>query len=182
MDIDIQSDSPTASTAPSARAASINRSIKTKLLRRSGETAVIGGVYSSSKTGKKSGIPFLQSIPIIGALFRTSETSESKKELLVLVTPTIISGVRGNEGGDADSGSGGVGSSAGFSAGGGETGSFGGESTSQNNIGSNAQGSLQAGSSNGEPTAQTRANGGSNAQGEKANQSPTQDNQQNQEE
>ena len=182
MDVDIQSDSPTASTAPSARAASINRSIKTKLLRRSGETAVIGGVYSSSKTGKKSGIPFLQSIPIIGALFRTSESSESKKELLVLVTPTIISGMRGSESGEVESGAGAGASSAGLTAGGGETASFGGQATSQNNIGSNAQGSLQGGASNGEQTNRNQENSSNNAQGEKANQSPEQGNQQNQEE
>jgi hypothetical protein len=137
---------------------------------------VIGGVYTMSKLGKKAGIPYLQSIPIIGALFRSNETSESKKELLVLLTPTIISGVRGSDGGstggEAPPASGNFGGNGNTQAV-----SDDGDLTGGGNAGANSLGSLQS-----QPGTQTsngingQENSGSqNAQGEQESQQ--QDNQ-----
>ena len=89
MELDIQSDSPTPSTG-GATAAKNNRQITTKLNRRSGETAVIGGIYNTERNKTFRGVPFLSSIPIIGALFRNSESTDAKRELMVMVTPTIL--------------------------------------------------------------------------------------------
>ena len=93
MELDIQSDSPTPSTG-GATAAKNNRQITTKLNRRSAETAVIGGIYNTERGKSVRGVPFLSSIPIIGALFRSSESNDSKRELMVMVTPTILTNTK----------------------------------------------------------------------------------------
>jgi hypothetical protein len=89
MKLDIKGDSPALSTS-SAAASKSTRQLTTTLLKRSGETAVIGGLYSSDQTKVQRGIPYLSRLPIIGALFRTNEAKDSKKDLLIMVTPTIV--------------------------------------------------------------------------------------------
>ena len=55
-----------------------------------GETAVIGGLTVTEVTVSKSGIPFLVDLPIIGKIFGFSHRNESRRDLLILVTPHII--------------------------------------------------------------------------------------------
>jgi type II secretory pathway component GspD/PulD (secretin) len=55
-----------------------------------GETVVVGGLTVIEKTKSRSGIPLLMDIPILGALFRNSRDQETKRDLLVLVTPHIV--------------------------------------------------------------------------------------------
>ncbi|HET8656392.1 MAG TPA: secretin N-terminal domain-containing protein [Longimicrobiaceae bacterium] len=62
----------------------------TRLMVRDGETAVIGGLTDTEITNSRSGIPFLMDLPVIGRLFRTDKKSESKRDLLIMVTPHII--------------------------------------------------------------------------------------------
>jgi len=64
--------------------------IKTETLVKDGQTLVLGGIYVISDSNRQSRVPYLHKIPIIGALFRNDEISESRKELLIFVTPTII--------------------------------------------------------------------------------------------
>jgi type II secretory pathway component GspD/PulD (secretin) len=88
MKLEIKGDSPSKTTG--GRAKKETRSLKTTLLKQSGETAVIGGLYESRVSKLVTGVPFLSQIPLIGALFRSTETSNGKKDLLIMVTPTII--------------------------------------------------------------------------------------------
>jgi len=90
MRLKVTSKNPRPSQAARAEASSTDREVETTLIRSSGETAAIGGLYTTSKIEKFTGIPFLSSIPIIGALFRSSDKSESRRELVVLITPTIV--------------------------------------------------------------------------------------------
>src|SRR5438552_2674586 len=55
-----------------------------------GETAVIGGLTVTSVNVVKTGIPFLVDLPIIGKLFGFSSQTETRRDLLILVTPHII--------------------------------------------------------------------------------------------
>jgi type IV pilus assembly protein PilQ len=55
------------------------------------ETAVIGGLTVTQVTATKSGIPFLVDLPIIGKAFGFSTRREQRRDLLILVTPTITS-------------------------------------------------------------------------------------------
>jgi type IV pilus assembly protein PilQ len=61
-----------------------------QLLVADGETAVIGGLTQTSVIRNRSGIPFLSELPLIGKLFSQTDTSEEKRDLLVLITPHII--------------------------------------------------------------------------------------------
>lgn len=89
MKLEIKGDSPIENTT-TQQVSKNTRNLTTTLLKQSGETAVIGGLYDSNTSKTVNGVPFLSSIPLIGALFRTTETINSKKDLLIMVTPTIV--------------------------------------------------------------------------------------------
>ncbi len=61
-----------------------------QLLVNDGETAVIGGLTVTEVTNSRSGIPLLSGLPIIGKLFAFSKTEETRRDLIILVTPRII--------------------------------------------------------------------------------------------
>ncbi|MEW6324068.1 MAG: type IV pilus secretin PilQ [Nitrospirota bacterium] len=63
---------------------------KTNILIKDGETAVLGGIYVSTKADTVSGVPFLYKIPIIGWLFKQTSKSDATTELLVFLTPKIL--------------------------------------------------------------------------------------------
>ncbi|HYJ34367.1 MAG TPA: type IV pilus secretin PilQ [Candidatus Binatia bacterium] len=62
----------------------------TRVMVNDGETAVIGGLIRSNESSTKRGIPILMDIPLIGNLFRSSSTTNAKRELLIFVTPKIL--------------------------------------------------------------------------------------------
>ena len=66
------------------------KSAKTVLSVLESQMIVIGGLIEDSKTVLKSGVPLLSRIPILGALFGTQRSITSKKELILLLTPHII--------------------------------------------------------------------------------------------
>ncbi len=72
------------------------RSLDTRMARRSGETAVIGGIYDTNSTERHYSVPFFSSIPIIGALFRSTQTSNHITELLIMITPKILKSPEGS--------------------------------------------------------------------------------------
>ncbi len=63
---------------------------QTRLLLNDGETMVIGGLTLSEVNRNESGIPLLMDIPVLGALFRTTNDQERKQDLIILVTPHIV--------------------------------------------------------------------------------------------
>lgn len=63
---------------------------------RAGETMVIGGLMQTTQNHDVSGIPVLKDLPLIGGLFRHVSDSETRSELVVFLTPTIISGQPGH--------------------------------------------------------------------------------------
>lgn len=66
------------------------QSAETNVLVNNGETVVIAGLTSNEQMQIESGIPILKSIPIIGNLFKRSQKSVEKKDLVIFVTPHII--------------------------------------------------------------------------------------------
>jgi type IV pilus assembly protein PilQ len=71
----------------------INKSeVESKVVISDGDTIVIGGVMMSDEEKSVSGWPFLQKIPILGWLFKTEDISNTKKQLLIFVTPKILKG------------------------------------------------------------------------------------------
>lgn len=57
---------------------------------QSGETLLLGGFQSSSQVEEKNQTPLLAEIPVVGHLFKNRTTSTVKRELLFIITPTII--------------------------------------------------------------------------------------------
>lgn len=66
------------------------RHLDTFMSRRSGETAVIGGIYDTKRQKSTTGIPILSDLPIVGALFRSTRTVDQQTELLIMITPTLV--------------------------------------------------------------------------------------------
>jgi type IV pilus assembly protein PilQ len=66
------------------------RTATTEVLVKSGNTTVLGGIYAT-RTGRSiNRLPFLSSIPLIGALFQNYDKQLSRTELLIFVTPRIV--------------------------------------------------------------------------------------------
>ncbi|MGV3708809.1 MAG: AMIN domain-containing protein [Gemmatimonas sp.] len=63
---------------------------QSQVLVADGEAAVIGGLTVTEKNKFRSGIPFLMNLPYIGRIFSQNSTTETKRDLLILVTPHIL--------------------------------------------------------------------------------------------
>jgi general secretion pathway protein D len=66
------------------------RNIESNVLVDDGQIIVLGGLIEDSYSDGSSGVPFLSSIPIIGALFRSDSKSRTKTNLLVFIRPYIL--------------------------------------------------------------------------------------------
>ncbi|SYZ72507.1 putative Type II and III secretion system protein [Candidatus Zixiibacteriota bacterium] len=66
------------------------RSVRTKIAVKTGETAVLGGLLKESKIENNQRVFLLGSLPIIGNLFRHKSIQNSTTDLMILITPTII--------------------------------------------------------------------------------------------
>lgn len=64
--------------------------IGTQVLVNNGETIVLGGIYQQQVINSVSKVPVLGDIPYVGWLFRTTKEFNEKKELLIFVTPRIV--------------------------------------------------------------------------------------------
>ncbi len=71
---------------------SINtKKVDTQVLVENGGTLVIGGVYTQNEAESKNSVPLLADIPLLGWLFKNVTKSTDKRELLVFITPRIMS-------------------------------------------------------------------------------------------
>jgi type IV pilus assembly protein PilQ len=67
-----------------------NNSSKSELLVPDGQTVVIGGLTQTTVQLVKSGIPLLVDLPVIGRLFGYTNRQETRRDLLILITPHIV--------------------------------------------------------------------------------------------
>jgi type IV pilus assembly protein PilQ len=67
------------------------KEIKTQVLLDNGETVVIGGIYEQEKNNTVTKVPFFGDLPLLGWLFREKEIKDNKTELLIFLTPRILS-------------------------------------------------------------------------------------------
>lgn len=68
----------------------ISRKASTMLSVPDGQTMAIGGLMNSDESKVITKVPILGDIPIIGEFFKHTSTSKDKRELMVLITPTIV--------------------------------------------------------------------------------------------
>lgn len=89
MDLNIQNDDVSSTEYDGAPAIDTN-TIQTQVLVDNGETVVLGGILSSEQVTNLFKTPFLGDLPGLGRLFRYTEQSNEKVELLVFITPRIL--------------------------------------------------------------------------------------------
>lgn len=63
----------------------------TRVVVKDGETAVIGGLISDIESNVRTGVPVVKDIPLLGALFRFDSKTTRKRELIIFVTPKVVS-------------------------------------------------------------------------------------------
>jgi general secretion pathway protein D len=69
----------------------LTRRISTSVVVAHGQTIALGGLMQENDSASDQKVPLLGDIPLIGYLFKYTSTKKEKTELLVLVTPTILS-------------------------------------------------------------------------------------------
>jgi type IV pilus assembly protein PilQ len=67
------------------------RSVKTQVLVENGGTVVIGGVYEQFERNRVNKVPLLGDLPIVGNLFKNTQRTADRNELLIFLTPKIVS-------------------------------------------------------------------------------------------
>jgi type IV pilus assembly protein PilQ len=80
----------TVATATGPQVSIDKREVETEVMVNNGETVVLGGVFEQTKRDDVSKVPLLGDIPLLGYLFRTTGKSNTKRELLIFVTPQIL--------------------------------------------------------------------------------------------
>jgi general secretion pathway protein D len=79
-DTEIQTNQPTIQT----------REINSTVAVQSGQTVVLGGLIRDKRTNAEGGVPFLYKVPVLGALFGETENGNERVELVIVLTPRVI--------------------------------------------------------------------------------------------
>lgn len=88
LDVDVNKDSVGRNTA--AGFAIDTKHVRTQILVENGGTVVIGGIFTQNERDDVTKVPLLGDIPILGNLFKTKTRTTAKTELLVFLTPKVI--------------------------------------------------------------------------------------------
>jgi type IV pilus assembly protein PilQ len=88
LDVDINKDSVGQNTP--AGFAIDTKHVKTQVLVENGGTVVIGGIFTQNERTDENKVPFLGDVPVLGYLFKNTVRNAAKTELLVFLTPKII--------------------------------------------------------------------------------------------
>jgi len=89
MQLDIHQDSVSNNTGGSVPAINTN-SVNTSVLVENGDTIVLGGVFREEITSIETKTPLLGDMPYLGRLFKRTNNSSRRTELLIFITPRII--------------------------------------------------------------------------------------------
>jgi type IV pilus assembly protein PilQ len=66
------------------------KEVKTNVLVENGGTVVIGGIFEQNDSVTQTKVPLLGDVPVLGNLFKTTTKDSSRTELLVFLTPRIV--------------------------------------------------------------------------------------------
>ena len=89
LDLDVNKDSP---GTPVEGGMSINtKRVRTQVLVENGGTVVIGGIFELNERESENKVPMLGDIPVVGNLFKQKTRQAEKQEMLVFITPKMIS-------------------------------------------------------------------------------------------
>jgi general secretion pathway protein D len=68
----------------------IKRTLNSEIAIRDKDTVMLGGFIKNTKSTSRAGVPLLQDIPLLGALFSSHSDSKAREELIVLMRPTVL--------------------------------------------------------------------------------------------
>jgi type IV pilus assembly protein PilQ len=88
LDLDVNKDSRGESTDQGV--AIDTKHIRTQVLVENGGTVVIGGIFEMEETQQVNKIPVLGDVPVVGNLFKNKTKESTKREMLVFITPKVI--------------------------------------------------------------------------------------------
>ena len=89
LDLDVNKDSRGETTQQGV--AIDTKHVKTQVLVENGGTVVIGGIFTMEETNQENKIPLLGDVPVLGNLFKNRSRQSTKNEVLVFITPKVIS-------------------------------------------------------------------------------------------
>lgn len=84
LNVEVQKD------APAKEGAIDRRRVKTQVRVNNGETVVLGGIYETINRNDIDKVPFLGDLPFLGHLFKQTNRSEVKTEIMIFLTPRIL--------------------------------------------------------------------------------------------
>jgi type IV pilus assembly protein PilQ len=89
LDLDVNKDSISATTTAAGLAID-TKHVQTQVLVENGGTVVIGGIFTQNERDQINKVPLLGDLPVLGYLFQNRTRSTQKTELLVFITPKIV--------------------------------------------------------------------------------------------
>lgn len=89
LDLDVNKDSRGETTTQGV--AIDTKHVKTQILIENGGTVVIGGIFEMEETNQENKIPVIGDVPVVGNLFKSRTKESTKREMLVFITPKVIS-------------------------------------------------------------------------------------------
>jgi type IV pilus assembly protein PilQ len=89
LELEINKDSQ-GTTGPGGITINTKR-VQTKVLVENGGTVVIGGIFTEEETTNETKVPFLGDLPVVGNLFKSRSRGSKKTEMLVFITPKLVS-------------------------------------------------------------------------------------------
>jgi type IV pilus assembly protein PilQ len=90
MEVVVKDDQPDYTNAMGENVPIKTKEATTTMMVGSGDTVVIGGIYKEADTENEEGIPGLRKIPLLGWLFKAQGITSRKVELLIFLTPTVL--------------------------------------------------------------------------------------------
>jgi len=94
MSLEVNKDAPSQLYSTSYGIALDTKHIKTDVLVDNGGTVVIGGIYTQTESETNARIPLLGDLPYVGFFFRNKERQNLRTELLIFITPKIVSDIQ----------------------------------------------------------------------------------------
>jgi type IV pilus assembly protein PilQ len=88
MELEVSNDSPIVFNGETAIQ---TKSVQTQVLVENGGTVVIGGIFVQEDLNNNERVPVLADVPVLGNLFRSRSTSSRRSEMLVFITPRVLS-------------------------------------------------------------------------------------------
>jgi type IV pilus assembly protein PilQ len=91
LNVNVNRDSPSSIATGGAGVAIDTKAVQTQVLVENGGTVVLGGIYEQTERTTTTKVPLLGDIPVVGWLFRNRTRVNDRTELMIFITPRVVS-------------------------------------------------------------------------------------------